>query len=98
MQWNIRSLDMKRTWFLIAISVSLFVDDRTGYCKKQNWNKVIVELKALINLEDVHLAQAKNYLVAYKFKKKLLINFGATSLQYKLIFNPTLNSENYQFL
>ncbi|MTK54284.1 GxxExxY protein [Paludibacter sp.] len=50
-------------------------------------NKVIVELKAMINLEDVHLAQAKNYVVAYNFAKGLLINFGATSLQYKLIFN-----------
>ena len=57
-------------------------------------SKVIVELKALIHLEDVHLAQAKNYVVAYQFEKGLLINFGATSLQYKLIFNPTLNSEN----
>ena len=57
-------------------------------------NKVIVELKALINLEDVHLAQAKNYVVAYKFEKGLLINFGATSLQYKLIFNPSFNSGN----
>jgi len=53
-------------------------------------NKVIVELKALINLEDVHLAQAKNYVVAYKFEKGLLINFGALSLQYKLIFNQNL--------
>ena len=61
-------------------------------------NKVIVELKALTNLEDVHLAQAKNYAVAYKFEKGLLINFGATSLQYKLIFNPNLNSENSQIL
>ena len=51
-------------------------------------NKVIVEIKALINLEDVHLAQAKNYVVAYDFPKGLLINFGAISLQYKLIFNP----------
>ncbi|MEI7831207.1 MAG: GxxExxY protein [Prolixibacteraceae bacterium] len=51
-------------------------------------NNVIVELKALINLEDVHLAQAKNYVVAYDFTRGLLINFGATSLQYKLIFNP----------
>ena len=57
-------------------------------------NKVIVELKALVNLEDVHLAQAKNYVVAYRFEKGLLINFGATCLQYKLIFNPTLYSEN----
>lgn len=50
-------------------------------------NQVIVELKALINLEDVHLAQAKNYVVAYDFPIGLLINFGATSLQFKKIFN-----------
>jgi len=51
-------------------------------------NHLIVELKALINLEDVHLVQAKNYVVAYNFARGLLINFGAISLQYKLIFNP----------
>jgi len=50
-------------------------------------NKIIVELKALINLEDVHLAQAKNYVVAYDFPVGLLINFGAKSLQFKKIFN-----------
>jgi GxxExxY protein len=54
-------------------------------------NKVIVELKATIALEDVHLAQAKNYVVAYDFTKGLLINFGAKSLEYKLIFNPKYN-------
>lgn len=54
-------------------------------------NIIIVELKALISLEDVHLAQAKNYVVAYDFPKGLLINFGAQSLQYKLIFNPKYN-------
>ncbi|MGF7140455.1 GxxExxY protein [Roseimarinus sediminis] len=51
-------------------------------------DKVVVELKALVNLEDVHLAQAKNYTVAYDFPLGLLINFGSQSLQYKLIFNP----------
>ncbi len=51
-------------------------------------NRLIVELKAVINLEDVHLAQAKNYTVAYDYKLGLLINFGSQSLQYKLIFNP----------
>jgi GxxExxY protein len=55
-------------------------------------NKVIVELKAVINLENVHLAQAKNYVVAYNFPVGLLINFGATSLQYKKIFNPKQQS------
>ena len=56
-------------------------------------NKVIVELKALIKLEDVHLAQAKNYVVAYDFPLGLLINFGGVSLEHKLIFNPKYNSE-----
>jgi GxxExxY protein len=57
-------------------------------------NKIIVELKALINLEDVHLAQAKNYVVAYDFPIGLLINFGATSLQFKKVFNPKYNLVN----
>lgn len=56
--------------------------------------KVIVELKALVNLEDVHLAQAKNYLVAYDFPIGLLINFGATNLQFKKIFNKKYQDKN----
>ncbi|MBE9248409.1 MAG: GxxExxY protein [Nostocales cyanobacterium LacPavin_0920_SED1_MAG_38_18] len=51
-------------------------------------DQVIVELKALINLEDVHLSQVKNYVVAYDFPVGLLINFGAVSLQFKKVFNP----------
>jgi GxxExxY protein len=54
-------------------------------------NQLILELKAMVNLEDVHIAQAKNYTVAYDFSKGLLINFGSQSLQYKLIFNPKYN-------
>lgn len=57
-------------------------------------NTVVVELKALVNLEDVHLAQAKNYVVAYNFEVGLLINFGATSLQYKKVFNSKTNPVN----
>ncbi len=49
--------------------------------------KVVIELKAISDLEDVHLAQTKNYLTAYNFEKGLLINFGAQKLQYKLVFN-----------
>ena len=54
---------------------------------------IMVELKALINLEDVHLAQAKNYLVAYDLPVGLLINFGAVSLQYKKVFNSKYDSQ-----
>ncbi len=46
-------------------------------------NKVLVELKARILLEDVHLAQVLNYLKAYKLEVGLLINFGSKSLTFK---------------
>jgi len=49
--------------------------------------QVMVELKALIKLEDVHLAQALNYLEAYNLPIGLLINFGGKSLEYKRVFN-----------
>ncbi len=57
---------------------------------------VIVELKALINLEDVHLAQAKNYVVAYDKPIGLLINFGGKSLQFKKIYNPKYIKQSNQ--
>ena len=46
----------------------------------------MVELKALAALEPVHLAQAKNYVVAYGFDVGLLLNFGAPSLDYRRIY------------
>ncbi len=45
--------------------------------------KIMVELKALSELEKVHLAQALNYLEAYKMEIGLLINFGNTKLDFK---------------
>ncbi len=52
-------------------------------------DKIMVELKAVIRLEDVHLAQAINYLEAYGMKIGLLINFGNTSLQFKRVMKPS---------
>ena len=48
---------------------------------------VMVELKAIILLEDVHLAQAINYLEAYQMIIGLLINFGSTKMEYKRVYN-----------
>lgn len=48
--------------------------------------EVMVELKAIIKLEEIHLAQALNYLTAYQIEKGLLINFGSTSLEVKRLF------------
>ena len=50
-------------------------------------NIVMFELKALILLEDVHLAQALNYLEAYNIEVGLLINFGSKSLTFKRLLN-----------
>ncbi len=46
---------------------------------------IMVEIKALTHLEDVHLAQAINYLEAYQMEVGLLINFGAKSLEFKRV-------------
>lgn len=56
--------------------------------------EIMVELKAIINLEGVHLAQAMNYLEAYNLPTGLLINFGAKSLQFKRLFNKSWQSKN----
>jgi len=57
-------------------------------------NVVSVELKALTELEDVHLAQAINYLEAYDLEVGLLINFGGKSLEYKRVVNRKFNQKN----
>ena len=51
---------------------------------------VMVELKALTKLEDVHLAQAMNYCEAYNMEIGLLINFGGKSLEFKRVHNNKL--------
>ena len=48
---------------------------------------ISVELKAITKLEDVHFAQAINYLEAYNLEIGLLINFGETSLNFKRLTN-----------
>ena len=59
---------------------------------------IMVELKALIQLEDVHLAQAMNYCQAYNLPIGLLINFGSKCLQHKRVYNLNHpdNKENQQ--
>lgn len=48
---------------------------------------ISVEIKAISKLENIHLAQALNYLEAYDLEVGLLINFGAKSLEFKRIIN-----------
>jgi GxxExxY protein len=51
-------------------------------------SRVLVELKAVAELDDAHLAQGLSYLVAYKLDHGLLLNFGACSLEIKRLYNP----------
>ena len=55
-------------------------------------NKILVELKALIKMEEVHLAQTMNYCEAFNLPIGLLINFGARKLEFKRVYN--LNHED----
>jgi GxxExxY protein len=56
-------------------------------------DSILLEIKALTKLGDVHLAQGLNYLVAYKVDKGLLLNFGAQSLEIKRLRHPK-NKQN----
>ena len=47
------------------------------------YDSIVVEMKAVSDLLDVHQAQLLNYLKASKMRVGVLINFGETSLVYK---------------
>ena len=72
-----------------------YKDERIGMRRVDFFveNKIPVELKAIINLENAQLAQALNYLESYKVPTGLLINFGAKSLQYKRLINNKLKNQ-----
>jgi len=57
---------------------------------------IMVELKALTKIEDVHLAQAMNYCQAYNLPVGLLLNFGARSLEFKRVYNLN-HPENIEY-
>ena len=58
--------------------------------------KISVELKAIIKLEDVHFAQAMNYLEAYNLEIGLLINFGSKRMEFHRFTNKKYNDKVIQ--
>ncbi len=76
--------------FQKEMSMSIFYEKidigtrRVDFFVEEN---IMVEIKALIRLEDVHLAQAMNYCQAYNLPIGLLINFGSKSLEFKRVYN-----------
>jgi len=88
-EMKIRGLNFKREHEMPVY----YKDERVGTRRVDFLveDKVSVELKALTQLEDVHLAQAINYLEAYNLEIGLLVNFGTKSLEYKRVINNKYN-------
>ncbi|MBN2329483.1 MAG: GxxExxY protein [Candidatus Omnitrophica bacterium] len=53
-------------------------------------NRIMVEIKALAHLEEVHLVQGLNYIEAFNIKTGLLLNFGARKLEFKRLLNKKI--------
>jgi GxxExxY protein len=67
-------------------STAIFYDNEKVGTRRVDFlveKEIIVELKAVIELLDIHLNQSLNYLEAFGLEKGLLINFGAKSLEFK---------------
>ena len=75
--------EMEMAIFYEGINIGI---RRVDFFAEEN---IMVELKAVIKLEDAHLAQAMNYCQAYNLPIGLLINFGAKSLEFKRVYNVT---------
>ncbi len=87
-------MGMQKIDFLREYEMPIFYKDTHVGTRRVDFlveNMVSVELKALIQLEDVHLAQAINYLEAYNLEIGLLINFGAKKLEFKRLTNNKFN-------
>ncbi len=72
------------------LEMEIFYDDHLIGTRRVDFfveDKIMVELKAVSELDDLHLAQAMNYCQAYNLPIGLLINFGSKSLQYKRVYN-----------
>lgn len=82
--------------FQREMEMSIFYDGQHIGTRRVDFlveDKVMVELKALTMMEDVHLAQVINYLEAYQLSVGLLLNFGAKRLEYRRIINSERQSK-----
>jgi len=76
--------------FKEEVDIPIFYEDTIVGRRRADFivaEKVIVELKARISLENEHIAQTLNYLETSGFEVALLINFGSKSLQFKRLIN-----------
>lgn len=79
------------------VNMPIYYDNRHIGTRRVDFlieGEISVEIKAVANLENLHIAQAKNYLEAYDLQVGLLINFGSVSLQFKRVRNLKARSVN----
>lgn len=93
------AIELKKTGLLFSkeLEVPIFYEGSPIGRRRVDFlveNEVMVELKALIKIENIHLAQGLNYLTAYKLDEGLLINFGAPSLEVKRLRHPNKSNLN----
>ena len=80
--------------FVREQQMSIYYRDRAIGLRRVDFfveNSIMVEIKATTKLDDVHLAQALNYLECYKIHVGLLLNFGQRSLEFKRVHNNKLS-------
>lgn len=89
---NALAHDLRKTGFLVeqqkGIQVrydGVVVGDYMADILVQN--TVLVELKAVKTLDNIHVAQCLNYLKATGFKVCLLLNFGTPRVQIRRLIN-----------
>jgi GxxExxY protein len=83
-------MDKQRLAFTRELEMIIYYDGKEIGTRRVDFfvdGKIMVELKALIKLEDVHLAQTMNYCQAYNLPVAMLLNFGAKSLEFKRVYN-----------
>lgn len=76
--------------FVRDMEMPVYYDDQQIGIRRIDFfveDKIMVELKAIIKLEDVNLTQVINHLEAYNMEIGLLINFGSKSLEFKRVRN-----------
>jgi GxxExxY protein len=79
--------------FQREVEMSIFYDNNLIGTRRVDFliqGTVLVELKAVLQLEDSHFAQAINYLEVFKLEVGLLINFGAKKMQFRRLMKTRL--------
>jgi len=89
-------MNKRQLGFIRECEMPIFYDEYQVGTRRVDFlvgGKICVELKAVTKLDDVHLAQALNYLEAFNLEIGLLMNFGGRSLEFKRLLNRKFHPE-----